>query len=45
MKTIHIKFAATNLKSKAITSFWAGEDDIDNDAEDFEEEWLPQDAW
>ena len=45
MKTIHLKSIVTDLKSKAITSFWAGEDDINNDADDFEEEWLPQDAW
>ena len=42
---MHIKFAVADLKSKPIISSWAGEDDIDNDAEDFEEEWLPQDAW
>jgi len=45
MKIENVALVICGLKHKPLNTFWNGEDDIDNDAEDFEEEWLPQDAW
>ena len=43
METRIIKYPSLGFKSTIINFYWGGEDD--NDAEDFVEEWLPQDAW
>ena len=45
MKAKNKNCTVQKLKITATISSWDDDDETDNDYGDFEEEWLPQDAW
>ena len=45
MKHSTFRIVGHQVNLSLFIAFWNDDDDIPNDSEDFEEEWIPQDAW